>query len=159
MSRFYWTLKLLKQEALKYKTRGEFQKKNNAAYNSARRKGLLDKICGHMISIRSRMTNKEISKEAKKYNSRSEFERNCKRAYVSAVARGILDKVCGHMKRASNSSYPEKELFNIIKTNFTSTKKLKIRNIKIFRRQYIKGFDIDIFVPELNKGIEMDGTY
>ncbi len=31
--------------------------------------------------------------------------------------------------------------------------------VKIPNKSYIKGFEIDIFVPELNKGIEFDGKY
>jgi len=34
----------------KYKTRSEFQKKDPSVYSSSRRKGLLDKICSHMVS-------------------------------------------------------------------------------------------------------------
>jgi hypothetical protein len=36
--------------AKKYKTRAEFQKNDSSAYSSARKKGILNEICGHMIS-------------------------------------------------------------------------------------------------------------
>lgn len=45
---YKWTLEMLKEEALKYKTRGEFAKKNTGAYGVAWRRGILDKICYHM---------------------------------------------------------------------------------------------------------------
>ena len=43
-----WTDESLKNEAAKYKTRGEFQKNNPVAYTTALRRGILDDICSHM---------------------------------------------------------------------------------------------------------------
>ena len=40
---------LLTEIAKKYKSRGEFQKKDSSAYSSARTKNILDDICEHMI--------------------------------------------------------------------------------------------------------------
>lgn len=37
--------------------------------------------------------------------------------------------------------------------------KLKDYKVKIEGKPHIKRFEIDIFVPELNKGIEFDGIY
>lgn len=45
----YWNLKNLKSEARKYKTRTEFAENSQGAYTIAKKKGLLDQICGHMI--------------------------------------------------------------------------------------------------------------
>ena len=36
--------------ALKFKSRGEFQLKDSAAYGIARKSGILDDICKHMIT-------------------------------------------------------------------------------------------------------------
>ncbi|ALP47002.1 hypothetical protein phiGrn1_0289 [Vibrio phage phi-Grn1] len=44
----YWTLERLKEDALKYKTRSDWQKNSSAAYSSANRKGFLDECCAHM---------------------------------------------------------------------------------------------------------------
>ncbi len=43
-----WTDDMLKNEALKYKTRGEFQKLNPVAYTTSSRRGILDDITTHM---------------------------------------------------------------------------------------------------------------
>ena len=40
----------LKEIALNYKSRGEFQRLDNSAYTTARIAGYLDDICSHMIS-------------------------------------------------------------------------------------------------------------
>lgn len=43
-----WTDDALKNEAAKYKTRGEFQKNNPVAYTTSLRRGILDDISSHM---------------------------------------------------------------------------------------------------------------
>ena len=43
-----WSDEMLRKEALKYNTRGSFQK-GSKAYQAALRRGLLDDICSHMI--------------------------------------------------------------------------------------------------------------
>lgn len=49
-----WTDDALKVEALKYKTRGEFQKENPVAYTISLRRGLLDDITSHMTRAGSK---------------------------------------------------------------------------------------------------------
>lgn len=41
----------LKEIAIKYKTRSEFQRLDSSAYTTARVKGILDEICKHMIKL------------------------------------------------------------------------------------------------------------
>ena len=45
-----WTEIELIGIANKYKSRSEFQKKDSAAYSAAKRLGILDRICSHMIN-------------------------------------------------------------------------------------------------------------
>lgn len=56
-------------------------------------------------------------------------------------------------------SLPETVLFDSIKEKYPSTKRLRECNVKIKDKPHIKGFEIDIFIPHLNKGIEFDGKY
>lgn len=44
----YWTFDKVRLEALKYKTRTEFQKKSSGAYDKALSNGWVDEICDHM---------------------------------------------------------------------------------------------------------------
>jgi len=53
----------------------------------------------------------------------------------------------------------EIQIFDIIKEKFPSVKKLRHRKINIPGKPHIRGFDVDIFIPELNLGIEFDGQY
>ena len=47
----YWTKEKCKEEALKYNTRTEFNKKAGSAYTKAHKKHWLDEICSHMASV------------------------------------------------------------------------------------------------------------
>lgn len=212
-----WSIDNLKLEALKYKTRGSFQKNNGSAYGIARDRGVLDQICIHMISrseirgefhgssIRSdlelqnialRFANKlefmekesgayqsaykrgildnicthmlegittpwgieDIQEEALKYNTRTEFQKNSS-AYQAASKRKILDNVCKHMSRDNTTSCYEKSLADRITALYPKTQKLRDRKVKIEGKPHIQGFDIDIYIPELRKGVEFDGDY
>ena len=97
----YWTKKRCKQEALKYKTRVDFQKKSSTAYVSARNKGWLEYCCSHMIEINKKAgywSKKRCSNEARKYNNRSDFVSGSPVAYQKAHNMGWLDDICKHMK-------------------------------------------------------------
>jgi len=93
-----WTEEKLKEEALKYDTRGEFSKGSESAYSAARKKGLLDDICGHMEGRKLKWTEDMLQEEALKYDTRGEFAKGSKNAYDAAQKRGLLDKICSHME-------------------------------------------------------------
>ena len=205
-----WTLEILKQEALKYESRGEFQSKNRGCYRAACRRGILDQICIHMKPSKLEPYSfEELSQEALKYKNRGDFFKNSNGAYQVAYKRKILDQICTHMnpsqtepysfeelrlealkyktrsefytkspniysvilkrelleelcfhmKRSSGVSIVERELMGLVKKEFSSAKRIRDSKVKIKNKSHIKGFEIDIFVPELNKGIEFDGTY
>lgn len=168
--KFMWTLEKLQEESLKYDTRMAFQKYSQGAYSVARKSGVLNIITTHMPKHKVKDYSGEnnpsfkwskslIEIEALKYDNRTDFFNNSGGAYMAATRLGILDQTCIHMKKSSNSSKAENELFKEIQKIFPSTKKLRKRNICIPGKPYIKGFGIDIFVPELNKGVEFDGDY
>lgn len=94
-----WTLDKLQKEAIKYNRRVDFQYGNTGAYLSARRQGLLDAVCGHMLESATKpYTDNEIIEIAKLFKTRSEFAQNSK-AYSAAFLRGkdFVDKICSHM--------------------------------------------------------------
>jgi len=96
--RVKWSLELLCAEALKYSTRNEFYKNSTSAYSSACRRGLIDEVCGHMVTgIKTKWTEVAITIEASKYNKRGKFKKGCRNAYNAARRCGVLDKVCSHM--------------------------------------------------------------
>lgn len=165
--RFKYTDNRLMKTALKYKTKVDFLNNSRKEYNVAYLRGILDKICAHMIEYsckkelhpRFKWPFEKLKNEAAKYEYRSDFMKKSQTAYVIAARQKILDIICSHMKLEKSTSFSERELFAIIKEIYPSAKKLHDRKVKIKGKPYIKGFDIDIFIPELNLGIEFDGTY
>jgi hypothetical protein len=155
-----WTNEEVAQEALKYKTRKDFQKNSSGAYQAALRRGTLDPICSHMGErLTEKWTNEELAEEAKKYKTRIEFQKNSGGAYVTARKKDILDQICSHMVNSTNTSSAEKELFDVIKSVYPKAQKLVDSKRKKENGTRVRGFHIDIYVPELRKGIEFDGTY
>ncbi len=157
--RFRWTDEMLYGEALKYNTKPDFKNHNYGAFLAAQRRGIVNKICAHMKKLQIRWSFEELVEEAKKYKFRSEFETKNPGAYNSACNKKVLDKVCKHMKRPPNISPPEREIFERVVAIFVNAKTLRDRSVKIKGKPHIKGFHIDIFVPELKLGIEFDGTW
>ncbi len=153
-----WTYKEIIEEAKKYNTRTDFEKLSNSAYSAASKLKILDQVCSHMEYKYSPWTDKELTQEALKYNTRSEFRKNSG-AYTAARNRGILDEICTHMKIMGGTSKPEIALFDIIKAVYPKTQKLNDNKVKIEGKPHIQGFKLDIYVPELRKGIEFDGKY
>ena len=112
----------------------------------------------HMVPLRKSWNLESIRCEALKYKTRGDFERNST-AYSAASKRGIIDKVCSHMTKAGGASVAEIDLMKIIKKVYLKATKLRDLKVKIPDKPYIKGFDLDIYIPELRKAIEFDGSY
>ena len=161
MNRAYleWTDEALGIEARKYIKIKDFRKYSRKAYNVAVKRGILEIICKHMEDDVIHWTVEMIRIEANKYLFRNEFKRFSRKAYDAARVRGILNEVCVHMRPACNSSACENELFDSIKSVWPNAIKLRDRKVKIENKPYIQGFDLDIFIPELNRAIEFDGIY
>ena len=161
-----WTDEELHEEALKYSTRGEFQKNSAGACKTARQRGIIDRICSHMPkhvdqsgenNWAFKWTEEMLQIEANKYERRVDFEEANPAAVQAARKRGILDKMCKEMKPSAGSSRAERELFNAIKSLYPNAKKLRDMKVNIPNKPYIHGFEIDILVGNL--GIEFDGMY
>ena len=92
-----WTDEMLAAEALKYTTRGAFQRGSKRAYSAALRRGILDRICAHTSALYEPLTEEMVAAEAAKYPSRRAFSIGSGRAYRAALRKGILNRVCEHM--------------------------------------------------------------
>jgi hypothetical protein len=90
-------------EAAQYDTRANFEIGNYSAYHSAKKKGWLGEICGHMppphqLVPTGYWTNKaNCITAALQYKTRSEFKKHVNGAYRSALRNCWLDEVCAHM--------------------------------------------------------------
>ena len=160
-SNLAWTKEELTEEAKKYSTRGEFTEKSAGAYQAAARDLIfLDLICAHMEQFKHKIWNDEdLIEEAFSYKNRMDFRKKSSGAYQAAWNNGMefLNKICSHMSFCGSNV--EKELMLEIKKFFPDSKKYKTNKVYIEGKPHIKGFEIDIFIPSINKGVEFDGTY
>jgi hypothetical protein len=92
-----WTKELVHKIALDYKTKSQFFKKAQAAYNAAKKYGWFDEITSHMISPQIKWTREMIESEAKKYKTKEGFRRGSPKAADRARSWGIWDEVTKHM--------------------------------------------------------------
>lgn len=154
-----WTNDALQKEALKYTSRTEFDDKSASAYNTACKRGILDQICQHMPIAYTKWTDDLLISEARKCSTKSEIKNKNPNAYAAIHKRKIQKVAFSHMPDISNGSSIEKIILEEIKLKYPSAKKYKKYKVFIPYKPHISAFEIDIFVPELNKGIEFDGSY
>lgn len=155
-----YTLEEIKAEALKYSNRTSFDTNSNKFYRSAQRRGLLDQVCEHMTQLWEEKWVKEaILEESNKHSTKSGFAAANRSAYNAAHRLEITEEAFSHMALGNNTSISEQDMVDIVKKNYPKAQKLRVRNIEIPDKPHIKGFDIDIYIPELRKGIEFDGEY
>jgi len=155
-----WGDETLQKIALKYDNRIEFREENPRAYDAAYKRGILETICAHMgESATYPWENKDLIAEALKHKTRLDFQKNNSGPYQAAKKRKMLDSICVHMKRSVCVSSHEEYLLNYIKSLYPKTLRLRDSKVIVLDKPYIKGFDIDIYVPEVRRGIEFDGKY
>lgn len=93
-----WTKEKCKIEALKYNTRGEYQK--SLSYSTAHKKGWLNDICVHMFEPKKPhgfWTKERCIEEASKYKCKADFRTHSSAAYSKAEKNNWLKEICKHM--------------------------------------------------------------
>jgi len=122
MNKIKWTSERLQEEALKYTSRGEFQKNSKTAYNLAQRRGYLEQICKHMYILdcskennpNFKWTYEMLKLEASKYYNKTDFRNNNYQAYSAAWRNGILNEICLHMIKNRNTKKTISEVCEIL---------------------------------------------
>lgn len=109
-------------------------------------------------SLTKSYSTEELFAEALRYLTPIDFARGSKNHYQVAVKRVDYNEMCSHMKKTSFSS-PEKALLEEVLKFFGDARKYRSTKVRIDNKAHIKGFEIDIFIPSLNLGVEFDGTY
>lgn len=98
-----WSIELAKNEANKYKSRLEFQKKSHTCYKFCLKNKIMDYVCSHMIkknktNIKTNKLSKEkCLEEALKYKTKKEFYTNSQNAYRYSLRNNFLNDICLHM--------------------------------------------------------------
>lgn len=139
----FWTKENCNTEALKYKTRKEFECGNGFAYHQAQQKGWLDIICSHMdIETKSEFWTKQRCKiEAAKYIKKSHFSLYSEMAYYVANKFGWLDDICSHMLGDDENRYL-KLTDEEIKKNTCFNEALKYSSMREFYEKSPEIFEI-----------------
>jgi hypothetical protein len=110
-----WTFEICQEEALKYKTKIEFDTQNHLCYKAAYKMGWLDIICKHMIDqVKLENTKfwdikENCIEKALLCKNRKQFSKLYRDAYNSSVRNGWLDDICTHMvKKIQKPQKPPK---------------------------------------------------
>jgi predicted GIY-YIG superfamily endonuclease len=96
----YWTKHKCAEEALKYTSRKDFQKKCESAYSKASKEGWLDDICGHMIAgckPKGYWNKQRCGEVAKTCVTKIEYQKKYPLPYRISCTNGWIDEICGHM--------------------------------------------------------------
>jgi hypothetical protein len=96
-------------------------------------------------------------KDAIKYKTRRDFCLKDAGSYLAAVKNGWIDDICQHMVVTTGSSAAERLILSRIRKYYpdATQKYFSNKNKQFFQNRY----QLDIYIPSLNKGIEYDGTY
>lgn len=153
-----WTDEDIFLDAKQYGTRSEWQKKS-VGWQLARKRGLLDKACAHMSRRYKIWTTKLILEDALKYSSKMEWKRKSFKAYCIAHFRGIVDQACSHMKRMGGTSFSEQQVAEYVKSKLDRVELNKYFSNPNKQCNKITRFQLDVYFPDIKKGIEFDGDY
>lgn len=139
-----WTFEKCLDEAKKCKTRSEFYNTNNSAYNSARKKGWLNKVCSHMkkkkIKHKGYWTLEKSKGEALKYKTKMEFYKKSSGAYMALLRNGLLNIVCKNMKTKKPNGYWTKEKCQLEFKKYNSITEFQKKSGGAYRASLEKGW-------------------
>lgn len=154
-----WTKESILAEALKYNTVRDWRRESNDSYSAANWHKITKEASQHMIRLQGFWTQERMLIEARKWTTIKEWKENAHGCYLTAlrVSYDFAKECTSHMDKDRSISQQEHEIFSIIQSLFPSTKKLRLKAKKT--ETLFKRFELDIFIPELNKGIEFDGKY
>jgi hypothetical protein len=102
-----WTYDKVKEEALKYKTRSEFENKNGSAYYAAKKRGWFDEVTSHMGEGKKiKYSKEELIDIAKKYTKLKDFRDNDNGAYQAAKKYGdeFFTYITSHIDKSQKRS-------------------------------------------------------
>ena len=98
--RGYWTLERLQADALRFQTRGAWQKGSPTAYQAANKRGLLGDCCGHMVEGKKpdgHWTIDRLRADALRFETKSAWAEGSPSAYRAARIKGFFEACCAHM--------------------------------------------------------------
>ncbi len=144
--------------AKKYSYSEEWKKSHNSSYKCSILAGWYSICCSHMTKLRGAWNTIEKCHEiSKKFRTKTEWRNNHPSSYAYAHKKGWINECSTHMVHATRENSMEVELKKCIQLYYSNaeSKRFMVKNAKYLA----KCFELDIFIPEKNKGVEFDGTY
>lgn len=165
MTPLWSRISVTKEEAIanarKYTYRTDWIKNNSGLVKYVIKNGWFDECVAHMTLLSKRYKNswtkEELKVYADKYQTRSEWQYKHPASHRAAQRKGWLDELTVNYRTNTSSSTDELELLNKIKILYPTATKKRFGRPK--RGEKANYFEIDIFIPELNLGIEFNGNY
>lgn len=159
-SRGKWTKEAVIEEAKKYASKKEWENNSTSSYNAARKGNYIEEASFHMKrpTVHNKKWTKEtVIEEAKKFDSKVEWQALSSGSFMAAYRNKWMEESSKHMKSHRSCCRAEKEILDLIRQYYPKSKSTRFENTDL--NFSFKRMEIDIYIPELNKGIEFDGTY
>jgi hypothetical protein len=153
-----WTEDAIKLESGKYKSRSEWCQNSPGSYEAAIRIGKKEILASHMDTLWGPKWDRDaVIQSAAQHSSNTTWIQESSGAYKAAKSKNFIDEATAHMTSTGGKSALEIDLFGAVKNNFPKAHSTIFSNKD--ERYVAKKFELDIYIPELRKGIEFDGTY
>ena len=105
-----WTVAAMREEALKYQTRRDFELNSSGAYSKAVEYKMLDELCAHMRPKHVALTNEALADLAQSYTTRKAFCQQHPNERATAKRRGIWKEISAHMQQLKRPAFTIEEL-------------------------------------------------
>jgi hypothetical protein len=140
----YWSLENCIEEAKKYETRTEWNKKSYTSYKIARKNNWMNICTIHMVELQKPdgfWTLERCLEESKKYKTVSEWKNNDKRSYQAAMTGKFLDKCTSHMEvlRLPRNYWTKEKCIDIAK-NYNGRFEWQKNNFSSYNTARINGW-------------------
>lgn len=152
-----WTKEKVLEEASRYATRTEWKNGSPGSYDAAKENGWIDEAMVDKPRMYTTVvwTKESILEEIKKYKTYREWVIANPSSYNAAGRLGIKEEIKAILPRLAGTSQPELDILSLVKNFFSKAHSTVFSN----KGGKPSRYELDIYVPELRKGIEFNGTY
>jgi hypothetical protein len=159
-SRAKWTKEDILIEARRFASKKEWEKTSGSSYNAARNGGYMQEASSHMkrpTIHNKKWTKDKVAEEALKYLSKVQWQKESSGSFLAAYRNSWIQEVSSHMKSFRGCCDSEKQILDLVRSHYPKAKTTRFKNND--KNFSFKRMEIDVFIPEINKGIEFDGEY
>lgn len=127
-SKGYWTKEKCMEEALKYKTKSEFQKNSKSSYIIAYKKGWLEQICQHMEKVGNK-------------KNRCIYTARFNNAVYVGLTYDYNKRINEHLTNKNSVVYQYMKMYDEIPTFYKETDYVDIKMAQFYERSYVEHFE------------------